>query len=184
MSKTLTFTQVKNLFPELFNLQFSAVKAACVDKHAARAQLACAIVGAALEFGISGGDSRLQGAMADCQPEIIPKGQKARIKGAEKTLNAFALKALQGIRDGIKARSLAALSEPELVDWVAFELNNAAVLLTPAPVAKKAPAAAAAPAATFDAALAAIQSGFMTTDQLMALQVAITSALALETIPA
>ena len=180
-AKTLTMIQVKSLFPELFNLQFSAVKAACLDKHAARAQLACAIVGAALEFGISGGDSRLKSAIADCQPEVKIKGQKSTIKPAMAKLNSFALAALESVRNTIKARSLATLAESDLIDWVAFQLNNTSVLLTPAPVTKKAPAAAAAPAAVlFEECLAAIQSGVFTPEQCQALA----NALTMESVPA
>ena len=146
MSKSLTFTQVKALFPELYALGFTATKNACVDKHAALQQLSCAIVGAALEFGVSGGDTRLKAAIADCQPAPKIKGQKSTIKPAMAKLNAASLVALEEVRK-VKARSLSSLSESELIDWVADQLAAVTVRITPVPVTKKAPAANAAPAA-------------------------------------
>ena len=119
--------QVKALFPECFTLSIVDAVAAATDKGAAVDLIARAIVGAALEYGHSGSDSRLKSA----RDSLMGKGKGAQVR-------ARAVLAIDAIKGDIKPRALTALNDGAIVDWVVQAMARAVDALTPAPVVRKA----------------------------------------------
>ena len=135
-----TMAQVKALFPECFTLSIVDAVAAATDKGAAVDLIARAIVGAALEYGHSGSDSRLKSA----RDSLLGKGKGVQVR-------ARAVLAIDAIKGEIKPRALTALDDGAIVDWVLNAMAQAVDALTPAPVARKTPTAKTAPEASVTA---------------------------------
>ena len=127
---TRTMAQVKVLFPKCFTLSIVDAVAAATDKGAAVDLIARAIVGAALEYGHSGSDSRLKSA----RDSLMGKGKGAQVR-------ARAVLAIDAIKGDIKPRALTALDDSAIVDWVVNSMGQAVDALTPAPVVRKTKAA-------------------------------------------
>ena len=125
-----TMAQVKSLFPECFTLSIVDAVAAATDKGAAVDLIGRAIVGAALEYGHSGSDSRLKSA----RESLLGKGKGAQVR-------ARAVFAIDAIKGEIRPRALTALNDGAIVDWVVKAMAQAVDALTPAPVARKTPTA-------------------------------------------
>ena len=136
-----TMAQVKALFPECFTLSIVDAVAAATDKGAAVDLIGRAIVGAALEYGHSGSDSRLKSA----RDSLMGKGKGAQVR-------ARAVLAIDAIKGDIKPRALTALDDGAIVDWTVKTMAQAVDALTPAPVVRKKPeATVTAPEATVTA---------------------------------
>ena len=142
---TRTMAQVKALFPECFTLSIVDAVAAATDKGAAVDLIARAIVGAALEYGHSGSDSRLKSA----RDSLMGKGKGAQVR-------ARAVLAIDAIKRDIKPRALTALDDGAIVDWTIKAMAQAVDALTPAPVARKAPTAKPTPEASVTAPEASV----------------------------
>ena len=123
---TRTMAQVKALFPECFTLSIVDAVAAATDKGAAVDLIARAIVGAALEYGHSGSDSRLKSA----RDSLMGKGKGAQVR-------ARAVSAIDAIKDSMKPRALGALDDDGIIEWVSTAQVGAIASLTPAPVVRK-----------------------------------------------
>ena len=162
-----TMAQVKALFPECFTLSIVDAVAAATDKGAAVDLIARAIVGAALEYGHSGSDSRLKSA----RDSLMGKGKGAQVR-------ARAVLAIDAIKGDIKPRALTALDDGAIVDWTIKAMAQAVDALTPAPVARKTPAAKPTPEAGVTAPevadiVAAILAGAYDVDAMLAISAAL-----------
>lgn len=130
----VTFTTVKAAFPELFSLSIIDAVASTYDKDTAKEVIARSIVGAALEFAMSGNDSRLKSARAALEGK--GKGQRVR---------TMAITAIDAVKASGKARHLAGSDMDTVEAWIVTSTAAGILALTPAPAApradKKAPSA-------------------------------------------
>jgi hypothetical protein len=124
----VTFVTVKAANPDLFALSIVDAVASTYDKDSARATIARAITGAALEWAMSGNDARLKSARAALEG-----------KGKGQAVRKLAVAAIDSVKGANKARHLAGSGMPAIDAWIGEALSTITVVLTPAPAAPKAP---------------------------------------------
>lgn len=122
------FATVKAANPDLFALSIVDAVASTYDKESARATIARAITGAALEWAMSGNDARLKSARAALEG-----------KGKGQAVRKSAIAAIDSVKGANKARHLSGSDMPTIDAWIGEAVTLSIAALTPAPVAPKAP---------------------------------------------
>lgn len=118
------FATVKAANPDLFALSIVDAVASTYDKDSARATIARAITGAALEWAMSGNDARLKTARAALEG-----------KGKGQAVRKAAIAAIDSVKGANKARHLSGSDMPAIDAWIGEALSTVTVVLTPAPAA-------------------------------------------------
>lgn len=122
----VTFATVKAANPDLFALSIIDAVASTYDKDSARATIARAITGAALEWAMSGNDARLKSARAALEG-----------KGKGQAVRKAAIAAIDSVKGANKARHLSGSDMPAIDAWIGEAITLSIAALTPAPAAPK-----------------------------------------------